>query len=235
LLSVPLVVAVARWSRDRIHEPDGRVDPLAAGLALWIVPGLAFYALVHIGEWGYVLSIVPALLLASGAALDRALPARLGLRWALAGAAAACIPAAVFLLGDGAYAAVVGDAEFSAVALARHDVRIAADVVYMRSQFAPGTTVIVTREDHQLVRYYLPEFRAWYWDPDPYRSEAKRHRAMRPTNVVVLTPGLQPLLQGDVRRIEIFPGVAIAYVSLDRGNVLELVGERYVVRDTPGR
>jgi hypothetical protein len=90
----------------------------------------------------------------------------------------------------------------------------------------------VTREDQQLVRYYLPEYRTYYWDPDPYASQAKRRRIMRPTNVVVLTPGLQPLLQGDVRRLEVAPGIGVSYFTLDPGNVLELTGERYAVRES---
>ena len=51
-------------------------------------------------------------------------------------------------------------------------------------------------------------------------------------NVVVLTPGLQPLIQGDARRVEVAPGITITYVALDAGNVLELRGERYTVRDS---
>jgi hypothetical protein len=200
-----------------------------------VVPALAFYAVVHIGEWGYVLSIVPALLLGAGLALETAMPSIPSRRWAVAAAAAVVLPAAVFLLGDDVYAAVVGQARFSAAALARHDERLAADVTYVRRQFSPGSTAILTREDHLLVRYYLPEYRAWYWDPDPYRSMAKRHRTMRPMFVVVLTPGLQPALQGDARHVEIAPGITLEYLPLDAGTVLELSGERYVVRESPGQ
>ena len=232
LFSLPLIVAIAIRARDIWRAPAMRLDPLTAGLILWVGPALAFYTVVHIGEWGYVLSVLPALLLASAVALERVVPLRPTVRWAVAAAASVVLPAAVFLVGDDAYQAVVGGAEFSAAALARHEARLSADVRYVRQQFAPASTLIVTREDHQLVRYYLPEYRTYYWDPDPYLNQAKRRRMMRPMNVVILTPGLQPLLQGDVRRVEVAPGVTLSYVALDAGSVLELRGERYVVRDT---
>jgi hypothetical protein len=96
--------------------------------------------------------------------------------------------------------------------------------------------VILARDDYQLVRYYLPEYRAWYWDPDPYSPRsAKRKRAMRPTTIVVFTGGLQPLLAGEIRRVEIVPGIHLAYLPLEQGSILELAGERYVVREPPGR
>jgi hypothetical protein len=235
LLSLPLLVFIAREAHAAWRARSVRLDALTTGLALWVVPALAFYTVVHIGEWGYVLSVLPPLLLAAAIVLERAVPLRPSARWALAAAASVLLPAGVFLAGEDAYHAVVGGAEFSAAALARHEARMTADVSYVRRQFAPASTLIVTREDHQLVRYYLPEYRTYYWDPDPYRNQAKRRRTMRPMNVVVLTPGLQPLLQGDVRRVEVAPGVIVSYVALEIGNVLELTGERYIVRDTPVR
>ena len=235
LLAIPLVIAIARRARAAWRTRSLRLDPLTTGLALWIVPALAFYTVVHIGEWGYVLSVLPPLLLAAAIALERAVPLRPAARWALAAAASVLLPAAIFLAGEDAYHAVVGGAEFSAAALARQETRTTADVSYVRRQFAPASTLIVTREDHQLVRYYLPEYRTYYWDPDPYQNQAKRRRMMRPMNVVILTPGLQPLLLGDVRRVEVAPGVTVSYVALEVGNVFELTGERYTVRDTPFR
>ena len=235
LLCIPLLVVMARAARAAWRSHDIRLDALAAGLVLWTVPALGFYAIIHIGEWGYVLSVLPALLLSAAIALEGMVPPRLTALWALGAAASVLLPAGIFLAGEDAYHAVVGGAEFSAAALAQHEARMSADVSYVRRQFAPASTLIVTREDHQLVRYYLPEYRTYFWDPDPYSNQAKRRRTMRPMNVVVLTPGLQPLLQGDVRRVEVAPGVTVSYVALDAGGVLELTGERYNVRDTPIR
>ena len=233
LLAIPLGIAIVQRARLMWRTRSDHLDPLSAALAVWIAPALAFYTVIHIGEWGYVLSVLPPLLLGSAVALDRAVPLIAVVRWPATAAAAVLLPAAIFLSGESAFRAVIGGAEFSAAALASHEARTIADVRYVRERFTPATTLIVTREDHQLVRYYLPEYRTYYWDPVPYRDQARRRRMMRPMNVVVLTPGLQPLLQGDVRRIEVAPGITLTYLALDAGGVLELRGERYVVRDTP--
>jgi hypothetical protein len=236
LLALPLAVSVARSALRARRGAVIRPDRLVTGLLLWILPALAFYALVHIGEWGYVLSVLPALFLAAGLALERAVPVRPTRRWATAGVAAVVLPAAFFLSGNGASAAIAGGADFSAAALAGHDAAIRARVEYVRRQFPVTGTVILARDDYQLVRYYLPEYRAWSWDPDPYATRsAKRKRAMRPTTVIVFTAGLQPLRAGEMRRIEVAPGIDLAYIPVEQGSVLELQGERYVVREPPGR
>lgn len=236
LFTLPLIVGAARvtaraWTRRAI-----RLDRVTTGLALWSMPAVAFFAVVHIGEWGHVLSVVPPLFLAAGLALERMPAVRPSPRWVAAGACAVLLPASAFLSGDAAYAAVAGPAEFSAAAITRHDSGLRERIRYVRRHFnAPGT-VVLAREDYQLVRYYLPEYRAWYWDPDPHRKpSAKKKRAMRPTTVVVFTAGLQPLITAETHRIEIAPGIEISTFALERGNVLELQGERYVVREAPGR
>lgn len=238
-MAIPLLVGVARVIGRGVRARSLHVSALTMGLLVWAAPALAFYTLVHIGEWGYVLSVVPVLLLGAGIFLDRAvaqLPPR-ALRFVpIATGLALALPALLFLVGDGAYQAVVGDAEFSAAGLARHDVALAARVAYVRREFASRSTLIVARDDYLLVRYYLPDYRTMYWDPDPYgHMSSTRHRAMRPTNIVVFTAGLQPERAGDIRRIEVADGVDLAYLSLDRGSVFELDGEKYVVRDAPGR
>lgn len=236
LFAVPLVLSVARGAVSAGRRRAVRRDRIATGLLLWALPALAFYALVHIGEWGYVLSVLPALFLAAGVALERAHLAAPSRRWLAAGAASVVLPALVFVSGDGAYAAVVGEAEFSALALAHHDAALAARIAYVRERFPASGTVILARDDYQVVHYYLPEYRVWYWDPDPFGpAAAKRKRAMRPTTVVVFTAGLRPLRAAEIRRVEVAPGVDLAYLPLERGSVLELQGERYVVREPPGR
>lgn len=236
LLALPLAVGAGRLIANARRRIPARRDPVTTGLALWAAPPILFYAVVHIGEWGHALAVLPPLFLGAGLVLDRARAARPSRRWLGAGAAAVVLPAAAFLYGDPAYAAVLGQADFSAGALARHDAGLRARVAYVRRTFPASGTVVLARDDYQLVRYYLPEYRAWYWDPDPYSPRpGKRKRAMRPTTVVVFTAGLQPLAAADIQRIEIAPGIDLAYVALERGNVLELRGERYVVREPPGR
>jgi hypothetical protein len=236
LFAIPIALAVARLARDARRRRIARPDRLATGLILWAIPALVFYGFVHIGEWGYVLSVLPALFLGSGLLLERVHRVAGSRRWIASGAAAILVPAFVFLGGDDAYAGVSGGARFSAAAIRGHDAGLAARIGYVRSHFPTSGTVILARDDYQLVRYYLPEYRAWYWDPDPYSPRsAKRKRAMRPTTIVVFTAGLQPLLASEIRRVEIVPGIDLAYLPLEPGSVLELAGERYVVREPPGR
>lgn len=236
LLAVPLLAGAGRLAARARRRTAVRPDRISLGLAIWAGPALAFYAAVHIGEWGYVLSVLPPLYLAAGLALERArtlVPSR---RWLTAGVLAAVMPGVLFLAADEAHAATWGRAQFSASALAHHDASLRARVAYVRRSFPASGTVVLAREDYQLVRYYMPEYRAWYWDPDPHAPRrAKRKRAMRPTTVVVFTAGLQPLVAGDIRRVEIAPGVDLAYLVLERGSILELQGERYAVREPPGR
>lgn len=236
LMSIPLVGGLARALFRGRRLRSLRLPETEMGLVVWTAPALAFYGLVHIGEWGYVLSVLPVLFLASALLVDRALASTSSPRWALAGALAIAVPAALFLVGDGAYQAVVGDAEFSSAGLARHDLALTERIAYVKSTFPSRSTLILARDDYLLVRYYLPDYRAMYWDPDPYgRMTSMRHRVLHPTNVLVFTAGLQPARAGEIRRIPLARGVDLAYLSLDRGSVLELDGERYVVREPPGR
>lgn len=200
---------------------------LAAGVAVWTLPALAFFAIVHIGEWGHAMSVIAPLSLVAALLVDRAVTRWPSRAWAIAGAAAVIVPAAVF---------VVGDLRFSAARLAKHDAQLAARTSFVRAQFPPRSTLILAREDATIVRYYLPEYRTYYYDPDPHARIAKRpKRIMRTTTVVVFTEGLQPTVRGEVRRIEISPGIELYALTLEGGSVLELAGERYLLREAPGR
>lgn len=207
--------------------PGGGSPGLATGLALWTLPALAFFAVVHIGEWGHALSVIPPLSLVAAILVDRAVSRWSTRAWALAGTAAVILPAAVF---------VAGDLRFSAARLARHDAQLAARTSYVRAELPPRSTLILAREDATIVRYYLPEYRIYYYDPDPHaRIAARPKRLMRTTTVVVFTEGLRPSVRGDVRRIEIAPGIELFALTLEGGSVLELAGERYLLREAPGR
>ncbi|MEK7284909.1 MAG: hypothetical protein AAB114_03500, partial [Chloroflexota bacterium] len=212
----------------RAARPLRALGPTQAFFLVWIGPALAFYVVVHIGEWGYVLSVLPGLyvLVAAGAErLVRATPPALVSWWRAAAIAVVLVPAMLF---------VGGADRFSAAALARHDDALAARTTYVRDHFAPETTIVLAREDYLLVRYYLPEYRAWLYDPQPYQKlAAKRKRAMRSTAIVIFTEGLRPQRQLDVRTVEVAPGIDIAYAPIEPGTVLEFYGERYIVREGP--
>lgn len=227
----PVALALAgawaiRWVRSGRTVP--RPGQAQTFFALWIVPGLVVFVLVHIGEWGQILSILPALYVATAAAMERA--ARGASRvpaapWRLAGAALLALPMLVFLTSG---------ERFSAAALARHDTALAVRIAEVRASFPPERTTILAREDFLLVRHYLPEYKAWLYDPEPHsRNAVKRKRTTQLTAIVIFTDGLRPRQALDVREIELRDGVRLSYIPIEPGTVIELYGERYTVRE-PG-
>lgn len=194
--------------------------------AAWLLPGVLFYIAVHIGEWGYVLSVLPGLYvlaaLAVGAVMRELRPRR-GAAWLGLASIAALAPALVF---------VTSAERFSAAAIAHHDAALAARVAYVRERFRPEDTIVLAREDFLLVRYYLPAYRAWLYDPAPHgNGAAKRKKTMRTTTIVIFTEGLTPRQSLDVRTVEASPGIALSYFTVEPGDVLEFYGERYTVRE----
>jgi hypothetical protein len=96
-----LLVADLVWVALRATRGHGpRPGRLAIGLALWIVPALVFYVVVHVGEWGYALFLFPPLVLTAAIRLDR-LVARVGDRaWPALAAVVVIVPAILFLASD---------------------------------------------------------------------------------------------------------------------------------------
>jgi hypothetical protein len=175
-----LVAPALHWAR---RPRIGGVGDRGAFFLLWLVPGLVVYVAWIIGDWGYVLSILPGLYVLCAALLERALGTARGtalLVWRTFALALIAGTAVVF---------VVTGARWSQVTLASHDEVVRARVAYIRVHLEPGATVLLAREDYQQARYYLAEYRAWLYDPanatsrDPKKDPAG-------SAVVIFTPGL---------------------------------------------
>jgi 4-amino-4-deoxy-L-arabinose transferase-like glycosyltransferase len=178
LLGLALAPAL-HWAR-RPRRP--RVGPTGAFFLLWLLPGLVIYLAWIIGDWGYVLSILPGLYVLCAALLERALGSARGI------ALIAWRAFAVALLAATALFFVATDARWSAGGLADHDRSVAGRVSYVRGHFPADTTVLLAREDYQLARYYLSEYRAWLYDPSPAQIvEPPKSGA---GTVVIFTPDL---------------------------------------------
>lgn len=196
---------------------------------LWLVPAAIFYVVVHIGEWGYVLAILPGLYVLTGCLLTRMVRPLRGAaqRWWRAGATAlVALPALAFLY--------LADARFSADALADHDRALTARVAYVRANFSTESTIVLAREDYLQVRYYLTDYRTWYYDPEPYAQpplKRKRMPARSTTTVVLFTRGLQPREERDLRYVDLGPNIRLAYFVVEPGAVLEFAGARFGVRE----
>lgn len=189
----------------------------------WIVPGLVLYVGIHIGEWGYALSIIPGLYVVAAIALDRLAAPRMVGRAALS--LSVLLPALVF---------TTTSVPFSAAAIARHDWELASRVSFVRDHYSPNTTLLIAREDFLLVRYYLPEYRAWLHDRDPYHTTLRRKRAPKVDAIVVFTSGLQTT-SAEALRVKCAKDVELVYLAIEPGAVVELQDDRYTIADTLAR
>ncbi len=228
LLGTAILLAGVGLARGLVflrERPRG-VGQRALFFAAWLLPGILFYVAVHIGEWGYVLSVLPGLYVLSAVAIARVareLRGRARTAWLGFAAAGALLPALIF---------VASAERFSAAAVDRHDAALVARVDYVRSHFPAASTVVLAREDFLLVRYYLPAYRAWLYDPAPHGSDAaRRKKTMRTTTIVIFTEGLTPRQSLAVRSVEVARGVRLTYFTVEPGDVLEFYGERYTVRE----
>jgi hypothetical protein len=227
LLAFAIVLAGVGAARALVYlRGERRVGPRARFFAAWLMPGVLFYVAVHIGEWGYVLSVLPGLYVLAALAIDavaREVRGRPRVAWLGLAAAFALVPAFVFLASQ---------ERFSAQAVARHDAALVARVAYVKERFAAEDTILLAREDFLLVRHYLPAYDAWLYDPTPHVSEeGVRKKTTRATTIVIFTEGLVPRQRLDLRTAEVAPGVTLSYFTVAPGEVLEFYGERDIVRE----
>jgi hypothetical protein len=144
-----------RAARVTLPGPPLGRDFLVLAAAL-LLPALAVYDLVHIGQMGYVLLLLPALVLPAGVVLDSLARAIAGNQRApiVRGVAlAACVVAnvAIFALPTGGMRDQV----------VQHDTYTTA-VLATVQRFDPNSTVLLTDADaegsYRMAQYYLPAY-----------------------------------------------------------------------------
>jgi 4-amino-4-deoxy-L-arabinose transferase-like glycosyltransferase len=154
-LLVPLVAAtLISVDARRIELRDRRRTAL---MFLWTFAPVPFYVFVHVGEYGYVFSMLPglAIVAARGAiALAKGLRMPRTFKWIVA--AAVLGNAAIFLLSD---------TPISARDIARHDRGIDEKVAAL-APFPSDSTLVVTAYDDVLVNRYLHGPAVLRYDPD---------------------------------------------------------------------
>jgi 4-amino-4-deoxy-L-arabinose transferase-like glycosyltransferase len=142
---IPLVAVVALSADARRVELRGRWR--TAFIATWTLAPLPFYVLVHVGEYGYVFSMLPGLaILAARGAIALAKGMRMPRTFPWIVAAVALANGGIFLLSN---------TPLSAADIARHDRGIGEKAAYLRAGFAPFATLVVTAYDGVLVEEYL--------------------------------------------------------------------------------
>ena len=178
-------------------EPNTR--PLIALFVLWVAPVLLFYTWLHIGDPGYALSFVPALLLLAARFAVRVprsafpIPGATGPRILLA--ARCSLLAAV--LGINTAIFLTRPLTLTAPGIARQDRTVAAKVAYVRAHANPADTLLVSYESYRHWLLYLPEYRVQFVDVT-YGTEADRTVALPPgvTRVVLMDDTLLRAAQG---------------------------------------
>jgi hypothetical protein len=152
---------------------------------VWLVPAALVYVTIHIGDPGYLMSVLPGLYVACAALI--APVSRLAPRVVLVVAA--------LLVSVNVAAFVVADTPFSLSAIQRHDRSLDLRLAFIRGSFAPGSTVILAQSEYLTARYYLPEYRVLFYGagPEVLSRAAQVVHVTSPTTVVVFGELSTPL------------------------------------------
>ena len=181
-------------------------DGEAAFFALWLLPAFAFYLFVHIGEWGFVLSIVPGLY-----AMTAWLLSRLGHERQRAAAGAvlvnAVLAAALFLAGD--------HPVFSRASLVTHDRVTEAKTTWIR-EHAPPSSIVLAAAEVLVATYYLPDRVVRY--SNAAASATYDLTIDTPTTLVIYEPAARPANVQIGRTIELAGG-SLELASVSSGTV----------------
>jgi len=205
LLAALLVLGLSRAlaSIRGQRSPD---DGEAGFFALWLVPALLFYLFVHIGEWGYVLSLVPGMYVLLAWLLTRS--AAKGRTVVLVVLANAGLGATLFLAGD--------HPVFSRASLVAHDRMTEAKTAWIREQAPPGSVVLAATEI-LVATYYLPDRVVRYSNA---AATATYDLAIDgPTTLIIYEPAARP---PDVRisqTVELGSGGTLDLASVSSGTV----------------
>jgi hypothetical protein len=204
LLLVAAIVA-ALLARRRLTDD-------AAFFALWLVPAALVYVAIHIGDPGYLMSVLPGLYVACAALI-----APIAVR-----SPRAVLTFAAVLVALSVAFGVLGPS-FSAAAIARHDRALVQRLVFVRGAFPPSQTVVLAQSEYLTARYYLPEYRVLFYgtEPEVLSRVAREVRIVSPVTVVVFGALAAPLPQalrfdndGDLLRWA-DPGAGVSFVAYD--------------------
>lgn len=168
---IPLLGALV-VSAD-IRRIESRERRRLAFLLLWTAAPLPLYLLVHVGEYGYVFSMLPGLcVLSARGAIGIVRGARVPglLPWVVG--AVAIANAVVFLFSD---------SPLAARDLERRDRGIAEKVAYLRAHLDPSAAVIVTAYEQLTIEHYLAGYALSAYEPDATPELERRVECPRPS------------------------------------------------------
>ncbi len=151
----------------RLRAPASRSirrDRRLLFLAVWFAPAALFYLFIHIGEPGYVFSILPASLLAASWGISLLATDLRSVSLRKVGKQLSYLLPAL-AIGANLFLFLASDARFSSRDLAGGDEVFQSRLDTMRANFKPKATLIVTVYEFERVLYYLPDYQVWHFDP----------------------------------------------------------------------
>lgn len=169
---VPAVYGIGRFFSPQRLVRDERM----LFLSVWIAPAAFFYVSVHIGNPGYVLSFMPAVLIYVAAALedlarDTVIAIRLAaghlaerVSWLRPGAPTALALAILLTAGLASVNTVlffVSERAGRYREIRAIDRTLERQIATIRRDYPPESTVIVSYDRSRQLRYYLPEYTIW--------------------------------------------------------------------------
>jgi hypothetical protein len=158
----------------------------AVFFALWLIPAAIGYVTIHIGDPGYLMSVLPGCYVAC-AALLATLKAATTTRVVLMFTSV--------LVGINLVTFTLTEAPFSARAIERHDSSLVSRVAFVRGHHAPASVVILAQSEYLTARYYLPEYRVLFYgvEPEALSRAVREVRLAAPTEVVIFGELALPL------------------------------------------
>jgi hypothetical protein len=213
----PLLVLAAGWL---VWTSRWRTERGWWLVGLWMVPMLAFYAVVHIGDPGYVFAFLPGFCLLMGRFVSQAGRAVLSPRGSLARIA---LPVALTIaLAANAGLFLFRPMPLSATGIRRGDGALDAKLRYMRESYAPDEVAVLSYAHYKHLRYYLPGNRHSLW-VDLFTGQSQGTRLPPSVRyVVVFDDGLEGYLK-DRRRwrsITPAPGVVMYETEVQKSGHL---------------
>lgn len=217
----PLVYLLLRWLVGL-----GRYrDPARWWVLLWLAPPLAYYIFGHLGDIGYTFSFLPAVLVLSArglvvgawdafaigsAAVTRIRPQVSPLVMQSRGIARVVLPLmlALVLVSGNALIFLNRHVQLSATGINCYDQTMQERLRVVQERFQPEETLIFSSGYYQHVRYFLPQYRSWFYEPTAPQS-SQQTIAPETRVLVIFDETARPA--GDVAGVE--------YVNLPCNNI----------------
>jgi len=155
----PTFALLLMYAIGRVLAPPVlRVRPRLGILFVWMIPAVAFYSIVHIGNLGYLLSILPALCILGAASIEAAASD-------VAGVLGNRVSARWLAVGLGTVAASVSSIMFLGVAgpVTLHEIRdvdreFTGALPIVRT-YPVDSTLVLAFDRYRQYDYYLPRYR----------------------------------------------------------------------------